>query len=166
MMVTSLPSLFSFAKFLELSLYSPAICTLSHPLCTHTSPSSPSTPLPASRFNIIRHFSSTSYRVSFTLSSVDEIFDLRMARLQFTKGGWVEKAPPVAVSNTAIDDTDKKELRQEIKYWWQAVAEHLDKVVSLFSHFYSWYLNLFAGGPVCQRRNPSSKESTTFTLRR
>jgi hypothetical protein len=56
-----------------------------------------------------------------------------MPRLQFTKGGWVEKTPPPATSNPLVDDTEKKELRQEIKYWWQAVAEHLDKVVGLSS---------------------------------
>ena len=135
MVTIAFPSLFSFAKFLELLLYSSTICTLSPPLCTHTSPSSPSTSLPASRFNIIRYFSHKSYQVYFTLTSVDELFDLRMPRLQFTKIGWVEKAPPATASNTTTDDADKKELRQEIKQWWQAVAEHLDKVVSPLSHF-------------------------------
>jgi 1-phosphatidylinositol-3-phosphate 5-kinase len=131
-MVTDLLSLFSFAKFLELMLYSPTVYTLSHPLCEHTPPSSPSTSLPASRFNVIRHFSHKSYQVSFALSLVDDIFDLRMPRLQFMRDGWVEKTPPAMTSNTMIDDTDKKELRQEIKHWWQAIAEHLDKVVSFF----------------------------------
>ncbi|KAH9028723.1 hypothetical protein EDB84DRAFT_1563020 [Lactarius hengduanensis] len=120
--------LFSFAKFLELLLYSPTICTLSHTLCTHTSPSSTSSSLPASRFNIIRHFSHKSHRVSITLSPIDDVFDLLMPKLQFTKGGWVEKNPQATAPNPAPDDPDKKELRQEIKYWWQAVAEHLDKV--------------------------------------
>lgn len=54
-----------------------------------------------------------------------------MPRLQFTRDGWVEKMPLAMACNSMIDDTDKKELRQEIKHWWQAVAEHLDKVVSL-----------------------------------
>ena len=126
-------SLFSFAKFLELLLYSPTICTLSHTLCTHTSPSSATSSLPASRFNIIRHFSHKSYRVSFTLSPIDDIFDLLMPRLQFTKGGGVEKTSQAAAPNSGFDDTDKKELRQEIKCWWQAIAEHLDKVVCFLS---------------------------------
>ena len=54
-----------------------------------------------------------------------------MPRLQFTKGGWVEKEklPQATSKNQAADDLDKKELKQEIKRWWQAVAEHLDKVV-------------------------------------
>ncbi|KAI0299986.1 hypothetical protein B0F90DRAFT_1810525 [Multifurca ochricompacta] len=126
--------LFSFAKFLELLLYSSSICNLSHPPCTHMSASSPSTPLPASRFNIIRHFSYKSYRVSFTLSPIDDIFELQLPRLQFTKG------------DGAVDDTDteKKELRQEIKHWWQAVAEHLDKVEAEFA----------GGGPLYHKSLP------------
>ncbi|KAF8264840.1 hypothetical protein EI94DRAFT_1779477 [Lactarius quietus] len=125
--------LFSFAKFLELLLYSPTICNLSHTLCTHTSPSSASPSLPASRFNIIRHFSHKSFRVSFTLSPIDDIFDILMPRLQFTKGGWVDKPPQVTAPNPAVDDLDKKELRQEVKHWWQAIADHLDKVEAEFS---------------------------------
>lgn len=128
-MVIVSPSLFSFAKFLELLLYSPTIYTLSHPLCAHTSPPSSSTSLPASRFNIIRHFSHKSYQVSFALFLVDDIFDLRMPRLHFMRDGWVEKMPLMMACNTIIEDVDKKELRQEIKHWWQAIAEHLDKVV-------------------------------------
>lgn len=166
-MVTFLPSLFSFAKFLELMLYSPTVYILSHPLCAHTSPSSSSTSLPASRFNIIRHFSYNSYQVSFTLSLVDDIFDLRTPRLQFTRDEWVEKPPPAMTSNNMIDDTDKKELRQEIKHWWQAVAEHLDKVVCPFSWSYSPYLKISAGVRVHRHNNPSPqpKESTPFALR-
>jgi 1-phosphatidylinositol-3-phosphate 5-kinase len=126
-------SLFSFAKFLESLLYSSTICALSPTLCTHTSPSLPSTPLPASRFNIIRHFACKSYRVSFTISPVEDIFDLRMPRLQFTKGGRVEKPQPATTtSSSLVDDADKKDLRLEIKRWWQALAERLDKVVCLF----------------------------------
>ena len=144
-------SLFSFAKFLELLLYSPTICTLSHTLCTHTSPSSPSPSLPASRFNIIRHFSHKSYRISFTLSPINDIFDVLMPRLQFTKGGWVEKEklPQATSKNQAADDLDKKELKQEIKRWWQAVAEHLDKVVCFFS-------SPFPSVPKSFHRKPSS----------
>ncbi|KAH9172446.1 hypothetical protein EDB89DRAFT_2069734 [Lactarius sanguifluus] len=57
--------------------------------------------------------------ISFTLSPIDDVFDLLMPKLQFTKGGWVEKSPQATAPNPAPDDPDKKELRQEIKYWWQ-----------------------------------------------
>jgi hypothetical protein len=74
-----------------------------------------------------------------------------------------ESTPPAMTSNTIIDDTDKKELRQEIKRWWQAVAEHLDKVVSPFPSSYSPGLNLPAGGRVY--RIHSTEKSTSFALR-
>ncbi|KAH7868609.1 uncharacterized protein C8R40DRAFT_814762 [Lentinula edodes] len=63
--------LFSFAKYLELLIYSPLLCKLSPRLCEHTDPSSTSSSstsstrsissnLPPQRFNIIRHFSASS----------------------------------------------------------------------------------------------------------
>ena len=79
------------------------------------------------------------------------------------RDGWVEKAPPAMTSNTIIDDTDKKELRQEIKRWWQGVAEHLDKVVSSFPSSYSLGLNPPAGGRVY--RIHSTKKSTSLAFR-
>jgi len=77
---------------------------------------------------------------------------------------WPEKTPPATASDTTMDEADKKELRQEIRDWWQAVAEHLDKVVSAFSHTRPLYLNLLAGGRVLGYSNPSSKEPTTSTI--
>jgi hypothetical protein len=74
-----------------------------------------------------------------------------MPRLQFMRGGWIEKSSPGMASIVAMDESDKRELRQEIKYWWQAVAEHLDKVVCpfFFSPFpISVYLNIPVGGRV------------------
>ncbi|KAI0260351.1 hypothetical protein BC834DRAFT_973492 [Gloeopeniophorella convolvens] len=125
--------LFSFAKFLELLLYSSTICTPLHPPCTHTTPpTSSGTALPTSRLNIVRHFAHKSHQVSFTLSSIDDIFELRIPPLQFTRGGWVDKAPPSPTGAVDDADTEKKELRQEIKHWWQAIAEHLDKVEAEF----------------------------------
>ncbi|KAJ4465387.1 hypothetical protein C8J55DRAFT_566317 [Lentinula edodes] len=63
--------LFSFAKYLELLIYSPLLCKLSPRLREHTDPSSTpsssttstrsvSSNLPLQRFNIIRHFSASS----------------------------------------------------------------------------------------------------------
>jgi len=69
----------------------------------------------------------------------------------------------VATPNTTMDEADKKELRQEIRDWWQAIAEHLDKVVRPSFHFHTLYLNLLAGGGV-RHSNTSSKEPTTSTL--
>jgi hypothetical protein len=85
-----------------------------------------------------------------------------MPRLHFMRNGWVEKTPPAVACNTIIEDVDKKELRQEIKHWWQAVAEHLDKVVSRLFCSWSSYLNLLAGGRVY--RQNIRKEFTSVAL--
>lgn len=144
-------SLFSFAKFLELLIYSPLICTIIPSLCTHTNPSpkpsasSPSSSssdgrlsLPNSRFNIVRHFSFKSHTVSFTISPVEDIFELRIPRLQITRGtnGADKLTDKDKVGDLTLmqrvsheGDVEKRELRKEINGWWQGVAEHLDKLV-------------------------------------
>jgi hypothetical protein len=61
-----------------------------------------------------------------------------MPRLQFTKGGSAEKPTQAASTIQAAGDLDKKELRQEVKRWWHAIAEHLDNVVSFFSPLLSF----------------------------
>ncbi|KAI0065116.1 hypothetical protein BV25DRAFT_1799271 [Artomyces pyxidatus] len=134
--------LLSFAKFLELLLYSPSICTLAQPLCSHTNPpphpwTGPDMPLPRSRFNIIRHFAFKSHTLSFSLSVIPDVFELRIPRLQITRGSWLEKTSseksrsPVE-GNGTDNDVEKKELRREIRSWWQAIADHLDKLEMQF----------------------------------
>ena len=121
-------SLLSFGKFLELLLYSPMICTLTPALCEHTTPPPGSwSDLPQSRFNIMRHFSTAFGTVSFSLSTIDDIFEFRVPRLQITR----EKSPPsTSISEHPPEDYDKKTLRREIKRWWEGVADHIDKLVS------------------------------------
>ena len=148
-------SLLSFAKFLELLIYSPTLCALKPPLCAHTSPSpslKPSPLLPKERMNIVRHFSVVASpspsalqgedgdkdrEVSFTLSAVDYIFELRVPRLQMTSQREREKcslsleAVPGGEDKDKGDrDGEKKELRREIKRWWEGVADHMDTLVS------------------------------------
>ncbi|KAJ6550877.1 hypothetical protein DFH09DRAFT_1319739 [Mycena vulgaris] len=82
--------LFSYAKFLELLVYSPAICTLTPGLCAHTA-IDPATaagpaeapPLPPSRLNIVRHFATRGCTVSFALTAVEgDVYELRVPRVQ------------------------------------------------------------------------------------
>lgn len=138
------PSLFSFAKFLELLLYSPTICNLSPPLCEHTTPApfalSPSThnssSLPTSRLNIVRHFASRSHAVSFSLSTIEDIFELRVPRLQIIRGNGdrsarnsMTKDDRTANDKAGAADEEKKTLRREIKVWWEGIADRMDKLV-------------------------------------
>ena len=139
--------MYSFAKFLELLCYAPAICTLTPSLCEHTTPppqpkSTSNSPLPKSRLEIIRHFSYQSYSVSIDLSTVDDVFELRFPRLQLLgtnaslNSSEIHSEPSSVsrvsdVSDSSADE-EKKVLRREIKSWWQGVAEHIDKLVSGF----------------------------------
>lgn len=134
--------MFSFAKFLELLIYSPAICIPTPALCEHTTPPprpwpASDSPLPTSRLNIIRNFSFQSCIVSFSLSTIEDIFELRVPRLQITHGIGVDRYPERNCSQRGsaevITDDDKKALRREIRVWWQGVAEHMDRLVS-FRH--------------------------------
>ena len=107
--------LFSSAKILKLLVYSLTIYTLNSFLCDHTI----SPDLPASRLNIVRHFSTVSVYVSFTLSiSLRSTSTPNRARywhtthtLLRTKEGSEDEARP------------KKELSQEVvgrrcwSYW-------------------------------------------------
>jgi 1-phosphatidylinositol-3-phosphate 5-kinase len=138
-------SLYSFAKFLELLCYSPAICVPSPPLCEHTTPPSQTRPtpnslLPKSRLEIIRHFSYQIHSVSIGLSAVDDIFELQFPRLQISRtnsslSSSETRSEPSSTSRDSDlsgNNVEKKVLRYEIKSWWQGVVEHIDQLVSCF----------------------------------
>ncbi|KAF8151494.1 hypothetical protein B0H34DRAFT_131326 [Crassisporium funariophilum] len=126
--------LHSFAKFLELLIYSPALCTLTPSLCEHTTPpTGPWSTLPVSRLNIVRHFSTASSDVSFALSTIEDIFELRVPRLQITRGVEKSSPPPTSAGSkeerTPLEElASKRILRREIKKWWEGVADHVDKI--------------------------------------
>jgi len=131
-------SLFSFAKFLELLVYSPTICTLNSFLCDHTTPPHGTSPdLPAARLNIIRHFTTATCDVSFGVSTIEDIFELKVPRLQITRGTEKVGVPLTLLGQGTEDEAiQKKDLRREIKKWWEGVADHIDKIVSFFFFFF------------------------------
>jgi 1-phosphatidylinositol-3-phosphate 5-kinase len=129
-------SLLSFGKFLELLVYSPALCSVNPILCEHTAPPLlPWPSLPASRLNTVRHFSSLAHSVSFSLSTIEYVFELRVPRLQLTRGYGDKSSKESIASERDIAEVDeeKKELRRQIKRWWEGVTDHLDKLVSQHS---------------------------------
>ncbi|KAH9920629.1 uncharacterized protein B0H18DRAFT_1023703 [Fomitopsis serialis] len=133
--------LFSFGKYLELLIYSPAMCGVAPELCEHTAVSAASkdTPLPSTRFNILRRFECGVRTVTFSLSVVEDIFELKVPRLQIVRRRQVEKgsdketasapASPVKVNSS---DDDRRMLRKEIMRWWQGLSEHIDKLEENF----------------------------------
>ena len=137
-------SMFSFAKFFELLVYSPAIHALSPTLCEHTAfpekPWSPAdTPIPQARFNIVRRFSYKGHIVTMTLNDIRDVFEVQVPRLQILRRKVGErKPPPDAASNrtggqpSVLGDAHKI-LRREILRWWQGLSDHMDQLVSLSS---------------------------------
>lgn len=148
-------SLFSFAKYLELLIYSPALCTLSPRLCEHTTP--PPSPWPAddspprSRFNIIRHFvcAGSKLEIKFRVSLAPALFELRVPRLQVMRGRFGDSgAQRVSFANVRRNSTDRKSfesieekriLRTEIKRWFESISDHMDKLVSIISFSTDYY---------------------------
>ncbi|KAI1793643.1 hypothetical protein LXA43DRAFT_198769 [Ganoderma leucocontextum] len=99
--------LVSFAKFLELLVYSPAIHALSPQLCEHTTfPEKPwapaNTPIPQARFNIIRRFSHKGRVVTMTLADVRDVFEVHVPRLQILRRKAGEKKPRCVRVSVAV----------------------------------------------------------------
>ncbi|KAJ7440325.1 hypothetical protein B0H11DRAFT_2292992 [Mycena galericulata] len=140
--------LFSWAKFLELLVYSPAVAALAAPLCAHTdlststfsststdssmtptpstartsvstasatsTPTRPQPPpptsdkdkqveLPPARLNLVRHFApkGKGYAVRIALSALDDVFELRVPRLQIVRRGGVPTGPLTGNASSA-----------------------------------------------------------------
>ncbi|KAI0631410.1 hypothetical protein C8Q77DRAFT_1218908 [Trametes polyzona] len=133
--------LFSFAKYLELLIYSPAIHTLQPPLCEHTTlPPKPwgpaDLPVPQVRLNILRRFSHKGRIVTFTLSEVKDIFEVRVPRLQILRRKGGDKKPvnvqqELSQSPSSSPD-EKRMLRREIMRWWQGLSDHMDQLEDKF----------------------------------
>ena len=132
-------SLFSFAKYLELLIYSPAIINLAAPLCEHTTlPPRPwaqsEMPLPKMRMNIVRHFGYKCRQLSFTISAVEDVFEVSVPRLQIIRGKPAEKEDDASQEASTQMEPDRRALRREIMKWWQGLAEHMDQLVGLIQH--------------------------------
>lgn len=128
--------LLSFAKFLELLIYSPRLCSVSPTICEHTSP--PPQPwtdsLPASRYNMIRMFKCRERTVAISVSSVEDIFEIRVPRLQIVRSGNTKSPRALEIDEELNDlDEDKKNLRREIKVFWECVSDHVDKLEDILT---------------------------------
>lgn len=77
--------------------------------------------------------------VTFSLSAVEDIFELRVPRLKIVRRRGAEKNPTDSLNLPPIQDhssslpaaeSDRKTLRYEIRKWWQGLSEHMDRLVS------------------------------------
>ncbi|KAF5376402.1 hypothetical protein D9615_008619 [Tricholomella constricta] len=120
----------SFGKFLELLIYSPTLGAPSPALCAHTE-----------RYTFRRHFGTRTHTVTFACSRVEDIFELRVPRLQITRGERCSRDSMSSVGQASGDESveegeeerERRELRKEIKWWWEGVADHMDKLEAVFA---------------------------------
>ncbi|KAI0795874.1 hypothetical protein C8Q75DRAFT_744203 [Abortiporus biennis] len=132
--------LLSFAKYLELLIHSPAIFRLAKPPCEHTTlPPRPwtssDTPYPRMRTNIVRNFQFKDAVISFATSIVEEIFEVRVPRLQIIRSvvrSLDSSDEEKAIAKSPAADSDKKALRREIMKWWQGLSDHIDELEDNF----------------------------------
>ncbi|KAI3612695.1 1-phosphatidylinositol-3-phosphate 5-kinase [Moniliophthora roreri] len=94
-----------------------------------------------SRFNIIRHFTNRKHTVSFSIGKIEDVFELRVPRVQIVRGmsvlgGQTGHSLDPTIRTMGDDKfemeqqeaAEKKKLRKEIKTWWEGVADHIDSL--------------------------------------
>ncbi|KIL57862.1 hypothetical protein M378DRAFT_27805 [Amanita muscaria Koide BX008] len=135
--------LLSFAKYLELLIYSTLIHSSS--ICEHTSATNPEhqSDSKPNKFNITRHFSaSETCTVTFTLSEAKDTFELHLPRLQMSRTGADSKDKarhPLSSDSDSPNhgamllEEDRIQLRREIKLFWEGVSDYLDKIEGTLS---------------------------------
>ncbi|KAG6810670.1 hypothetical protein H0H92_010818 [Tricholoma furcatifolium] len=139
--------LLSFGKFLELLIYSETYGVPSPAICPHLA-----------RMDVRRHFGSPTHAqtVTFACSRVEDIFELRVPRLQIScraerererERGAHESGSTITQAGSGETETggeeslrpgdereeERRELRREIRAWWEGVADHLDKLEAIFT---------------------------------
>ncbi|KAI0643396.1 hypothetical protein C8Q79DRAFT_1074629 [Trametes meyenii] len=135
--------LFSFAKYLELLVYSPAIHVLDRAPCEHTTvPPKPwsiaDSPIPRARFNVLRRFSFQGRSVTLTMSEVNDLFEVRVPRLQILRRKGIEKKASEgpqrknSKASLGLPGDDRRVLRREIMRWWQGLSDHMDHLEDQF----------------------------------
>ncbi|KAG5651993.1 hypothetical protein H0H81_006675 [Sphagnurus paluster] len=116
--------LLSYGKFIELLIYSSSLGPPRPTICEH-----------ADRFDIRRHFGTRTHKVSFRCSRVEDIYELRVPRLQITRGERCVRESTTSTEGSAEEndeEREKRELRKEITKWWAGVADHMDKLEAVF----------------------------------
>ncbi|KAK1223028.1 hypothetical protein PQX77_014105 [Marasmius sp. AFHP31] len=105
--------------------------------------------LPPTRFNLVRNFSNRTHTVSFSLDRVDEVFELRVPRVQIVRGVSAVLGSGLGFGEVGLggaggggvkenekekermveeeeEEEEKKKLRREIKVWWEGVGDYVD----------------------------------------
>ncbi|KAH0580710.1 hypothetical protein H2248_002196 [Termitomyces sp. 'cryptogamus'] len=136
--------LLSFGKFIELLIYSPVLKR------GEPSPATCACSSTSASFNLQRHFGVSvdgsrqknegkhRHVVSFECSKIDDIYELHVPRLQILSGlgsvSHVSKAESGGTEDKGEgEERERRELRREIRKWWEGVAGYLDNLEAFFA---------------------------------
>ncbi|KNZ81184.1 1-phosphatidylinositol-3-phosphate 5-kinase FAB1 [Termitomyces sp. J132] len=136
-------NLLSFGKFIELLIYSPVLKR------GEPSPATCACSSTSASFNLQRHFGVSvdgsrqknegkhRHVVSFECSKIDDIYELHVPRLQILSGlgsvSHVSKAESGGTEDKGEgEERERRELRREIRKWWEGVAGYLDNLLEAF----------------------------------
>ena len=94
--------------------------------------------MPKMRLNILREFGYKSRTLTFKLSQIEDIFEVKVPRLQILRGKNVKESTETLQPRSKHDPSQemmhvedaRRELRTEIRRWWQGLSDHMDKLVS------------------------------------
>lgn len=110
--------------------------------------------------NIARHFSFRDRVVSFTLEPVEDVFEVRVPRLQILRHKNMDR-PEASDEHLVIHETietDRRALRREIMQFWQVLSEHMDTLECNFSNEHGSALSYHKSLP----RLPSADDAYSF----
>lgn len=118
--------LLSFGKYLELLAYSPDIIRLTSPICEHTELTSvDEKDLLRCRSNIDHHFGFKDSVVVFTMSPVQDVYEIRIPRVQITKARALTGQEERDTIRDRWQSKERDKLRLEITMWWKDVKQHI-----------------------------------------
>jgi 1-phosphatidylinositol-3-phosphate 5-kinase len=119
--------LLSFGKYIELITYSDEFAKIHPPLCDHPKAASKEE-LNKRKFYIVRHFAFNSYIITFTAVPVEDVYEVRIPRVQITKHRALKAQREGSTIRDNWQEQDRDKLRLEITLWWKGVKEHMNQL--------------------------------------
>jgi 1-phosphatidylinositol-3-phosphate 5-kinase len=102
---------------------------LATPLCEHTTLNTKDPKdILRCRSNIIRHFNYKSHIISFSTSPVQDVYEVRIPRVQITKVRALTAQQRGGTIRDTWQSAERDKLRLEITMWWKGVKDHMNQL--------------------------------------
>ena len=126
-------------------MYSQSFHDITPPLCEHTGLAEDQADGASSHPGLIiaRHFTYRTHQITFTLTTVEEVYNIEVPRVHFIHSAGVSEeaksvagSPTVSSQCTAPADLEARDVRRilkrEIRTWWHALSQRIDNLVGCF----------------------------------